>query len=153
MTAAMLRREAHRTWTEQMAVWMASVSALTLGVVALIGVWGLVWPFDPVTHLTLTVDGPAHVGREAIVLLDYCKVSDLVPHEVRWSLVNEIMISIDGPRTALPVGCESARPVTLALSPHIAPGRYRLQLVVMYEPVPWRTIAYVRTSPPFEIQP
>ena len=133
-----------------MASATTSVTAI-LGAAVLIWV-SLWWPYVPLTRLELSVTSPARVGGELQVQMDYCKTdSRWVPREVRWTLVNDVIVSIDGPRAALPAGCDGARPMAIQLSDHIAPGRYRLQADVIYQPWPWREIVYTRRSPPFQI--
>ena len=141
-----------RTWLDRMLAVTATIGAAgILGAAVLLTV-SLFWPYAPLARMEITVEGPVRAGSEIPVLLDYCKTSQRwVPREVRWTLVNVVLISIDGPKAALPVGCEPARPVAIPLSDHVAPGRYRLQADIIYSPWPWRDIIYTRRSQVFQI--
>jgi hypothetical protein len=146
-------RAPHRTVGEQVFVWLGSLASTLVMVVTLAGIAATAWPYQPLTHFKISVPTGAAVGDELGVFLDYCKTSDWwVPREIRWHLVNDVTVGLDGPKAALPAGCDPHRYVALYLSPHVAPGRYRLQVDVIYQPLPWREIPYSRQSEPFEVR-
>lgn len=144
---SMLRREPHRSFGEQATIWIASLVSVCVALAAVAFPLTLLWPYDPLPSLSLTADATVRAGADLDVQLTYCKTTDWVPREVRWSLVNDVTVSLDGPKAALPVGCEDNRRVALPLSDHIAPGRYRVQIVVIYQPWPWREVRYIRETP------
>ena len=141
-----------RTAFDRMLMGGTTVAVGLIVGAAVLMVISLWWPYDPLPRLELAVEASVQAGTELPVTLDYCKArSGFVPREVRWTLVNDVMIAIDGPQAALPVGCDPARRIDLPLSDHVAPGRYRLQVDVIYQPWPWREFVYTRRSAPFTI--
>ncbi len=147
----MLARAPHRSWPEQAGVWLSSVA-----VIIIIGavVTALATAFAPITQiakLNIRVIGSPVAGEGLVVELDYCKVYQWTPADVRWSLVNEVTVVLHSTRMSMPVGCHVKR-LAVALPAHVAPGQYVLQEELFYRPWPWRELTYVAQSPSFTLQ-
>jgi hypothetical protein len=110
------------------------------------------WPFDVLTKFEITVIGPTHAGQELQVQVDYCKTRDIMPAEVRWALSDGVMMFLAPTMSIVPQGCH-VRVIMVPTTPHMTPGRYRLEQTVLYHPLPWRTEIERAISPWFEVVP
>lgn len=130
---------------------MIRLAGLTLGTVwVMLAVLAVtIWyPWNPITTVNVRVVGTPVVGQAMTVEVNYCKVRDWVPAEVRFSLLNEVTVMLPNSPASLPVGCHVTN-VVVPLPRHIVPTKYRLQLETIYRPWPWVEIPYVRQSPVF----
>ena len=135
---------------DRLGALMLSLSTLALVWVAAFVALTLLWQTPTLTKMVLT-PGEARAGGPLRVRMEYCKPRDRVPVAVRWSLQNEVSIVLPDVFFALPRGC-STKTVEVPLSAHVIPGRYKLQVEVVYQPWPWLTETIVRESAPFEVK-
>lgn len=141
-----------RSRWDQTAMALASISTVLISFVIIGATFTLWWPYTPLTRVEIAVEHDVRSGTELPVLIDYCKSSNKwVPSEIRWTLINDVMISIDGPKAALPEGCDPTREVKIQLSDHVPAGKYRLQMDAIYHAWPWREIVYSRRSQVFQV--
>ena len=110
-----------------------------------------VWTSPTLEHLYISTEKQVYAGIDLRVFVDYCKTRNIVPHEGRWSLQNEVSILLPDGVFALPIGC-STKQIAVPLPPHVIPGRYRLQVELVYRPWPWVDETVVRQSLPFEVR-
>jgi hypothetical protein len=108
------------------------------------------WPYEYVTRLELKVVGQPRPGGVLSVEVDYCKPNEAAPTVERWTLINEVTISLDAGTASLPAGCHVTRRV-FALPSRVPSGHYRVQVEGLYEPWPWRRVPYLQRSDVFEI--
>ena len=110
-----------------------------------------VWTTPTLEHLIISTEKAVPPTADLLVSVDYCKTRNIVPHKGRWSLQNEISILLPDAVFALPIGC-STKQIAVPLPPHVIPGRYRLQVELVYRPWPWVDETVVRQSLPFEVR-
>lgn len=138
---------AERAWAHVNTVALVIMAVFILGLVVT-----SVYPWQPLTKLEIRVMNQPRPGESVIVRLDYCKGRAWVPSEVRWSLVDDVIIMLPSMQQNIPVGCHVLR-VLVPTSRHVVPGIYQLQQDVIYSPWPWTTISYSRKTPSFLILP
>jgi hypothetical protein len=134
----------------QRMVTLATATLMSVWVVMAILAVTIWYPWNPVTKLRIRVVGEPVVGRSMTVEVDYCKAREWVPDEVRFSLLNEVTISIPFSAISLPTGCHVTN-VVVPLPQHIVPTRYRVQLETIYRPWPWVEIPIIRQSRIFQM--
>lgn len=134
---------------------MMSLTSVAVGLIALgmIGLLATAWfPAGPLTRLTIRVVNEPRVNGEIHIEVDYCKVRDTAPAEVRWALIDGVSVMLPPYVVTLPQGCHVIV-TSLPLARNIAPGVYQLQVTGIYHLWPWREEVYLRRSPPFRLLP
>lgn len=106
---------------------------------------------SPLSKLEIAVREPVVVGEWLLVDMDYCKTANEIAHEIRWNLIDGVTILLTPTIGSLPVGC---RTTTIALEPvkQMVAGRYKLQVMLVYNPLPWRTIYHAADSQYFQVR-
>lgn len=145
------------TWTptrgERFRTAVANITLSLFLMLVIVFLCTLYYPWNPITKLEIAIVGEPHAGGILAVDVSYCKTRSWTPREVRWALLNDISIILPLTSFTLPVGCSSRR-VLLPIPVHVAPGDYKLQTEVIYEPWPWRTFVYVAETPAaFQVAP
>ena len=125
-------------------------AALSLVVVSLAFAWLLPSPILQMGSLVVTSEH-LHAGQWLDYKYHYCKDKDIAA-ETHYSFVDEIVYSTPGMMvTRLDVGCHDAYE---GLSvPNIPPGRYRLEMMRVYQPTPLRRLEVRAVSGYFTIDP
>jgi hypothetical protein len=127
-------------------------TTLTLALILVIMVMVTVWyPWNPITKLRIKVLGVPVPGTTITVEVDYCKAREWVPAELRWSLLNDVVVILPASTASLPTGCHVVR-ILLPLPMHVVPGEYQLQEELTYRPWPWTAYEYLAQSPTFMIK-
>jgi len=140
----------HRTTAETVTVWLASIATALIAMSIVLLSATIWWPYEYLTRLEIDVVNTPHAGGDLEVRIDYCKPEEATPRSVRWTLINDVTIVLDHSAASLPAGCHVTS-MRFPLAPQVPPGRYRLQLEGIYEPWPWRRVAYLQRSLPFVI--
>ena len=130
---------------------IANVTLSMLGLFALVFFVTMIYPWDPITKLEIRVVGESRVDTGIVVSVDYCKVRNWTPAEVRWALVNDITIVLPTTLMSMPVGCH-VKQLAIPMPIHAMPGTYQLQEELIYKPWPWKAYQYVRRSQPFALK-
>jgi hypothetical protein len=124
---------------------------LILALFLTIGLFVLtVLPSNPVPKLIMTVH-PAYEGKPLYVRVDYCKVLDVVPDSVQWSLHDDVTVMLAPTIVTLPLGCHVTT-VVLPTPPQMVAGVYSLEVAASYSPLPWKTVIVRSVSEPFTVR-
>ena len=122
---------------------------LALSVVLLAFYW--LWPFPVLTiRKDVTVDQKVYrAGDYLEYTFSYCKRDDLEA-ETHFSFVDSVVYSTPGmTMRSLPPGCHVATEGIYV--PNLPSGRYKLEMVRMYQPTPLRRVMVQSMSNEFEI--
>lgn len=130
---------------------IANLALTALTVLASVFVVTIVYPWDPIAKVEIAVVGQPIAGKDLIVSIDYCKSRAWTPTLVRWSLMNDVTVVLPTTTASLPTGCHVKR-LAVPIPLHVAPGEYRLQEELTYQPWPWKYYTYVRQSQTFTLK-
>ena len=137
---------------DHLAVVLSSLGLAFIGAAILLLIATAWYPPAPLTRLSISVVGTPRATGDLLVLVDYCKRSDVPPAEVRWALVDGVTVMLPPCTVTLPLGCHQTT-VSLPLSRVVPPGVYQLQVTGIYRMWPWRDVVYTRRTPSFRLQP
>lgn len=141
-----------RTRGDHLAVVLSSSGLVFVGLAMLVLVATAWYPPAPIARLSISVVGTPQATGNLLVLVDYCKRSDVPPAEVRWALVDGVTVMLPPYVVTLPSGCHQTT-VSLPLSRVVPPGIYQLQVTGIYRVWPWREVVITRRTPSFRLQP
>ena len=144
------RRTSHRRVSEQILIWLSSLGIVMICAGITSFMWTVVFPYEIFSQMQLVVEPGATVGGSLHVRVTYCKDINLPPKRVIVTLQNDITIVLPSDEVRLPAGCHTTL-LLQPLKPEIPAGTYRLDLTMVYEPWPWRTLVYGYQSPSFTV--
>lgn len=123
-----------------------AVGCLVLAwVIVLYIAFALFWPVKTLEIKNFTENSPiqikntiVHPGESLSYQLNYCKYTDL-PSTVHRTLIDGQVISLTDTAGQLPTGCHNVTVKTAVVPETINPGKYYLDVSVLYRINPFRT--------------
>lgn len=145
------RRTSHRTASEQVLVWLSSLGVALMCATFTWFLFTAIVPYNVISKIEITVED-TRAGDYLTLQMAYCKDQAVSPKRVIITMQNAITIVVPSQNVRIPAGCRIAG-VREKLSPEIPAGAYTLEMLLVYEPYPWRTITHTFRSNQFKIGP
>lgn len=145
------RRGYERSKWDYATTQVTNVAVLLIVAMMLFVTGTIAWPYEAFEKMSIKVTNTPVAGGQYTVRMDYCKHRELTPKRVIVTLQDSITIVLYSQQHPLKIGCHVVD-ITDTMPAKVPAGVYSLEMLVVYEPWPWRTFTQTYHTPPFTVE-